>query len=206
MTKNRKRALLWALVALVVSSVPLGARLWLERHGAIERADLGAVGEFIIRDESGVALNRDQLRRSVTVVIYWPKNCQDSQSCAAALDSVKQLREWVTLSLQPRWTEEKNPLNLFVVGEAARALEKTDGWRVFPEVIEPGSIIPTNSDTAKPQVVVIDNNLLFAASENLDQTLNFKMLERVLSKTAFDQYLGNYLSGRTFMGPKRHQN
>ena len=51
-----------------------------------------------------------------------------------------------------------------------------------------------------------DGKEQFAAREDLDKELDFKHLERVLSKTAFDQYLGNYLANRTFMGPKRKQN
>lgn len=206
MSDNRKRALRWALGAFVVCLVPLGARVWLEQNGAVERADLGAVGEFILRDDSGSALNRDQLRRSVTIVIYWPKKCEDPQSCHGARDAVKKVQNWVADSLQPRWTEEKNPLNLFVAGESAVELPRLPSWRIFPGVVDPGTIIPGRLDTSKPHVVVIDNNLLFAASEDLEQGVNFEKLERVLSKTAFDQYLGNYLSGRTFMGPKRHQN
>jgi hypothetical protein len=206
MNRNRKRATWWAFGALVVCAIPLGARVWLESHGAIERPELGAVGEFIIRDESGAPLNHDQLRRSVTVVLHWPKSCLEAGNCDAARNTVNQVQSWVSQSLKPKWTEENNPLNLVIVGEGAMSLPRADGWRVFPGQVEPGTIIPSTSDTSKPWVLIIDNNLLFAAQENLAGTVNFEALERVLSKTAFDQYLGNYLSSRTFMGPKRRQN
>jgi hypothetical protein len=206
MTKNRKRATLWALGALLVCSIPLAARVWLDQNGALEREDLGAVGEFILRDERDAALNRDQLRRSVSIVIFWPGSCGEQQNCSSARGNVAKLERWVNESLKPKWTEEKNPLNLLVVGEGSSTIPKMADWRVFPGVVDPGSVIPLALDLAKPHVVVIDNNLLFSAAEPLAEELNFARLERVLSKTAFDQYLGNYLSGRTFMGPRRHQN
>ena len=206
MTKNGKRASLWALGALLVCLIPLATRVWLDQNGALERADLGAVGEFILRDETGSALNRDQLRRSVSIVIFWPGACSDSQSCLGARGNVTRVKDWVLQSLRPRWTEENNPLNLLIVGEGSQTLPRMDGWRVFPGTVDPGTVVPVGMDLSKPQIAVIDNNLLFSAREELAEDLNFKKLERVLSKTAFDQYLGNYLSGRTFMGPKRHQN
>jgi hypothetical protein len=205
-SQNRKKAFWWAMGALLVCSIPLAARVWLQLNGAIERPELGAVGDFIIRDESGAPLNRDQLRRSVTVVIHWPNSCVGNLNCESARSMVNQVQGWVGKSLKPKWTEENNPLNLVIVGDGASSLSRADGWRVFPEPAEPGTIIPSSARTSEPWVIIIDNNLLFAAQENLNGEVNFKALERTLSKTAFDQYLGNYLSSRTFMGPKRRQN
>jgi hypothetical protein len=178
----------------------------LERNGAIDRADLGAVGEFIVRDEGAIPLNREELRRSITVLLYWPKSCVASDSCKIARERVNQLQNWVNESLKPRWSEENNPLKLVVIGEGALDVPRAEGWRFFSEAPQPGSIVPQAMDMSKPWAVVIDNNLLFAALEDLSQPIDFQRLERVLSKTTFDQYLGNYLSRRTFMGPKRHQN
>jgi hypothetical protein len=62
------------------------------------------------------------------------------------------------------------------------------------------------ADLDQPWLVVVDNVLQFSALESLNSDLDLERLGRVISKTSFDQYLGNYLSRRTFMGPKRTQN
>jgi len=201
-----RKALLCATVALLICSIPLGARLWLEKNGALERPHLGVVGEFVMRDEGDRALTRDQLRRSVTLMVYWPKDCSGPGSCSEARKNVLDLANWVEQSLEAKWTEEKNPLNLLVVGEGGLSLSLGGKWRRFPGVLEPNTLLPGSANPSEPWLVVVDNILQFAALENLGQQTDLKGLERVLSKTAFDQYLGNYLSRRTFLGPKRTPN
>lgn len=206
MSKRLTRAFIWAAAALSICLVPLGARIWLERHGALEQPDLGVVGEFVVRDQADLPLTRDQLRRSLTILIYWPKSCGDGSRCAAARSSAISVGKWVNESLKPKWTEENNPLVLAVVGEGASDLKGFDGWRQFALKPDDGALLPMKTDLERPWLVVVDNTLQFAAREDLNKELDFKHLERVLSKTAFDQYLGNYLANRTFMGPKRKQN
>lgn len=206
MKENQKRALKWALSALIICLIPLLARIWLERNGAIERPELGAVGDFVLRDEAGIPMTKDHLRRSITVILHWPSVCQNETSCAAARKTASEVRSWVDRELRPRWTEENNPLVLIIAGDGASGLTGFQGWRVFNRRPEEGTILPSGTDLTKPWLVVVDNSLIFAAREDLNNAVDFVMLERVLSKTAFDQYLGNYLARRTFMGPKRQQN
>lgn len=201
-----KRALIWAGLALLVCMAPLAARVWLHFNGAVEPVALGVVGEFVIRDEGGRALTRDQLRRSVSIVVNWPSQCAGVDRCLLAKDQLPKLMTWVRDSLEPKWTEEKNPLNLLVVGEGAGRVSVDGRWRRFPEAAQAGTILPSSAEIDRPTLVLVDNILQFAAMETLDSELDFTRLGRVISKTAFDQYLGNYLARRTFMGPKRTQN
>jgi len=201
-----KRALTWAGLALMVCLVPLAARVWLHFNGAVESVTLGVVGEFVMRDEGGRPLTRDQLRRSVTIVVNWPSQCVGPEQCLLAKEQLPKIMTWVRESLEPKWTEEKNPLNLLVVGEGAASVSADGRWRRFPEIAQSGSILPASADVDRPTLVLVDNILQFAAMEPLDGELDFTRLSRVISKTAFDQYLGNYLARRTFMGPKRTQN
>lgn len=203
---RQKRAVIWAAVALLLCLVPLAGRVWLQKFGAIERPNLGVVGEFVIRDERGEALTRDQLRRSVTLVVFWPATCREQGDCLVARSNVSRVVRWVKESLEPGWTEEKNPLNLIVVGEAADALQLGERWRRFSASIDPGTLIPAEIEIGRPHVLVVDNVLQFAVMEDLENDPDLNLLGRVLSKASFDQYLGNYLSRRTFMGPKRTQN
>ena len=131
MDRRRKKALLWAVAAFILCLFPLMARVWLDRHGALERPELGVVGEFVLRDHKDVALTRDQLRRSVTVILYWPALCAAPDACSEALKTAEMTRDWVNKSLKPKWTEENNPLVLAVVGEGANALESFTDWRRF---------------------------------------------------------------------------
>ena len=206
MNKRLAKSLTCAVVALLICLVPLGARIWLERHGALEHPDLGVVGEFVVRDQTDAALTRDQLRRSLTIVIYWPKSCINEPNCAVARTTASSVERWINEYLKPKWTEEKNSLVLGVIGEGASDLNGFDGWRHFVLKPEDGTLLPVKTDLERPWLVVVDNTLQFAACEDLGQELDFRHLERVLSKTAFDQYLGNYLANRTFMGPRRKQN
>jgi len=203
---RRRKALLWAVLALALGSVPLAARVWLEKNGAMEQPSLGVLGEFVIRDDNDRPLTRDQLRRALTLILYWPKNCISAPSCQEARKRVEELRSWVEAALEPGWTEEKNQLHLIVVGEGALDLTASGRWRRFPESIEANTLLPSNAALDQPWLIVVDNILQFSALESLDKDLDFDRLGRVISKTSFDQYLGNYLSRRTFMGPKRTQN
>ena len=201
-----KRALIWAGLALMVCLVPLAARVWLHFNGAVESVTLGVVGEFVMRDDGGRPLTRDQLRRSVTIVVNWPSKCVEPDRCLSAKEQLPKLMTWVRESLEPKWTEEKNPLNLLIVGDGADSVPVDGRWRRFPEIAQLGTILPASADVDQPTLVLVDNILQFAAMETLDSELDFTRLSRVISKTAFDQYLGNYLARRTFMGPKRTQN
>jgi hypothetical protein len=203
---RRRKALIWALLALVLGSVPLAARVWLEKNGAMEQPALGVLGEFVIRDDNDRPLTRDQLRRALTLILYWPKNCISAPSCQAAKKRVEALRSWVDATLEPGWAEEKNQLHLIVLGEGALDVEAYGRWRRFPESIEANTLLPSMADLDQPWLVVVDNVLQFSALESLNSDLDLERLGRVISKTSFDQYLGNYLSRRTFMGPKRTQN
>jgi hypothetical protein len=123
-----------------------------------------------------------------------------------AKEQLPKIMMWVRESLEPKWTEEKNPLNLLVIGEGANSVSVEGRWRRFPETAQLGTVLPLSADVDRPTLVLVDNILQFAAMEPLDGELDFTRLSRVISKTAFDQYLGNYLARRTFMGPKRTQN
>jgi hypothetical protein len=204
--ERHRRALRWAGLALVLGLVPLAARVWFEQNGALEKTDLGVVGEFVIRDESERALTRDQLRRALTLMVYWPKQCVTPSHCEEAKKQFEVLSSWVQQTLEPGWTEEKNPLHLIIVGEGALDLKAPPSWRRFSDVVDDNTLLPSSAVMDEPWLVVVDNVLQFAAVESLNTDLNFKRLSRVISKTSFDQYLGNYLSRRTFMGPKRTQN
>lgn len=203
---RRRKALLWALLALALGSVPLVARVWLEKNGAMEQPSLGVLGEFVIRDDNDRPLTRDQLRRALTLILYWPKNCISTPSCQEAKKRVEELRTWVDEALEPGWTVEKNQLHLIVVGEGALDLEASGRWRRFPGSVDANTLLPSTAALDQPWLVVVDNILQFSALESLNGDLDFDRLGRVISKTSFDQYLGNYLSRRTFMGPKRTQN
>jgi hypothetical protein len=218
MTGRMKRALLWASSALVLCLVPLFGRVWLERHGALERPELGVVGEFVLRDHLDVPLTRDQMRRAVTVIVHWPANCQRASAssssshgpatsaCENSLKTANMVHEWVNNSLKSKWSEDKNTLILAIVGDGAASLTEFTDWRKFALKPIDGTILPAGTDLSKAWLVVVDNSLQFAAREDLEASVDFEALGRVLSKTAFDQYLGNYLSKRTFMGPRRTQN
>lgn len=206
MTLRLKKALLWAGGALMLCLIPVFGRIWLERNGALERPELGVAGEFVLRDQSDVPLTRDQLRRSVTVVLHWPAECNAGNACKKSLETANLLHDWVNKTLRSKWGEESNKLILAVVGDGADALKEFGDWRKFAGKPAEATILPAGTNLSQAWLVIIDNSLQFSAREDLEATVNFEKLERVLSKTAFDQYLGNYLSKRTFMGPRRTQN
>ena len=203
MNPRHKRAALWATGALLLGMIPLIGRVWLENHGALDRPDLGVVGEFVLRDTSDQPLMREQLRRSVSVVFYWPAECQAAGSCVQARENAESTKAWVESYLTAKWGEDKNPLHLIIAGAGSAGLFDGASWRRFPTAVEKGTLIPEAIDTKEPHIIVIDNMLQFAVMEPLNKPVLLPMLERALSKTAFDQYLGNYLSKRTFMGPRR---
>jgi hypothetical protein len=206
MQARQRRALKWSALALTLGFMTLLGRIWLDRHGAVERPELGVVGEFILRDHVDQPLTRDQLRRSLTVIIYWPPACSDANLCAEARTNINAVNGWIEHTLTAKWGEDHNPLMKLAVGSGAKTLSLKADWRRFESPQSEVGLLPVGSDLTKPWLVVVDNNLQFAFREDFNQVLDLSHLERVLSKTAFDQYLGNYLSKRTFMGPKRTQN
>ena len=206
MHARQKKAFMWGAAALVLGSILLMTRVWLDQNGAVERPELGVVGEFILRDHLGEPLTRDQMRRSLTTIIYWPEGCLRQESCVDARANAESVKAWVEQSLTAKWGEDHNPLLKIVVGPGAEGLFSEAGWRRFIVNPSEATLLPAGTDLSRPWLVVVDNSLQFAARQDLEQSVDLRSLERVLSKTAFDQYLGNYLSKRTFMGPKRTQN
>jgi hypothetical protein len=191
------------MCSLVLGASLLVGRIWLEYHGAMENPALGVIGEFLIRDTNDQPLSREQLRRAVTVMFYWPAECGDQNACTEARKNADLTRTWVEDKLTTDRGEDKNPLHLLVIGEASDQIFVNEKWRVFKSKPELGALLPQTADLKQPMVLVVDNMLQFALMEPLNQPVSHQRLDRVLSKTTFDQYLGNYLAKRTFMGPRR---
>jgi hypothetical protein len=160
---------------------------------------LGQVLPFVFYDDKGLPLTRELLYKGVTLILYTPSPC-DAQTCPVAARQVTMISDWVSKNLSIEHAEEKNPLNLLTAGGSSIA---PAGWRKMVGAIDPGTLIPLSCSADRSWFVVIDPWLNFAGAWSLDESMDQATLERVLSKTTFEQYLGNYLSRRTFMGPRK---
>ncbi|MCX6125585.1 MAG: hypothetical protein NTV34_12700 [Proteobacteria bacterium] len=201
MNIRHRRAILWTFGVLVALGAPIAYLMSLNlKAGKIARPSLGEVGTFIYRDVTGEAVTRDSLYKGLTFVINLPKRCSlklcPNESANAMLAS-----KWVSDNLTIPYTEEKNPLNLMVTGGSSVIVP---GWRVIPENLNVGTLVPIGYDPEQSWLAVIDPWLDFAGAWNLSVPLDQTSMERVLSRASFEQYLGNYLAKRTFMGPRKN--
>lgn len=201
MQTRHRRALLWTFGFAAVLAGPLAFRIWLQTDaGNVAVPHLGDVESLVYHDVAGEAITRDVLRRGVTIVVHIPKSCQGN-ACDLARQQAETTKAWIKDHLTINYTEEKNPLFLLATGGGWLPKEPT--WRTINEVVLEGSLLPRGYSNDQTWLVVIDPWLVFAGAWDLSQPIDHKRLERVLSRTTFEQYIGNYLARRTFMGPKR---
>ena len=202
MSNRHRRALRWMLAVAAVLVGPVSYRIYLQsKAGDVASPKLGDVGEFVYHDTAGSPWTIPVLRRSVTLVLHIPKNCR-IDSCGLTWSQAASTMTWVQSHLTIKHAEEKNPLNLLVTG-GNESFVPQEGWAVIRETIDPGTLVPTKFDIQKPWLVAIDPDLNFAGGWSLAEPLPQETIERVLSRTTFDQYMGNYLARRTFMGPRK---
>ena len=202
MRSRHLRALLWMSVVAAILVVPVSYRVYLQsKAGDVANPNLGDVQQFVYHDKLGKPWTMVSLRRSVTLILHLPKNCQ-MENCALAWKQASEMMDWIQSHLTIKYTEEKNPLNLIVTG-GNESFSPSGAWSIVSEPIESGTLIPAGFDLAKPWFIAIDPGLSFAGAWSLNDVLNHEKIERVLSRTTFDQYMGNYLARRTFMGPRK---
>lgn len=201
MQSRQRRALFWTLGVAAILAGPIGFRIWLQTQaGAVALPHLGEVQPFVYHDIKGEALTREHLRRGVTIVMHIPAQCSDA-ACDLARAQAEATEVWIKNHLTMTYTEEKNPLFLLSTGGGYRSRDPS--WRVVSEDITDGTLLPQGYARNHAWLVVIDPGLVFAGAWDLTQSIDRKQLERVLSRTTFEQFMGNYLARRTFMGPKR---
>lgn len=201
MTSRHRRALYWTLGIAAIMAGPIGFRIWIQSDaGAVAVPNLGEVGSFVYHDTAGEPITREVLRRGVAIIVHIPKSC-DGGTCELAMEQARTTEKWIQEQLSAGYTEEKNPLFLITSGEGFQpSLGK---WHVIKEEVTEGSLLPSGYPNDKAWLVVVDPWLVFAGAWDLTKPVDHKRLERVLSRTTFEQYIGNYLARRTFMGPKR---
>lgn len=196
---RRNRSLAWTIGVFAVLAGPISFRIWLDTEaGRVAAPRLGTVEPFVYRDTEDKPLTKDGLVQGVVVVVNIPSTCD---SCDVALRQASETAAWIHANLVIGYTEEKNPLHLLSTGGGY--VPQEPGWRTIKELPRAGELIPEGYDPTKPWLVVIDPWMVFAGAWDLSQPIDQKNLERVLSRTTFEQYLGNYLARRTFMGPRR---
>ena len=200
MDQRHRRALLWTLGIFVLLAVPITFRAILElRTKGASSNDLGSLGVFVYRDTQGRGITREYLYKSVTMVINIAPSCTQV-TCPMEFSQIEAVRKWTEANLKIGYTEEKNPLHLFFAGDPSFLLP---GWRTIVDPLVEGELIPNGYSSTQSLLIVVDPWLEFANVWDLSKELDLALLERFLSKTTFEQYLGNYLGRRTFMGPKK---
>lgn len=201
MQPRQRRAIYWTLGVAAILAGPLAFRIWLQSQaGAVAVPRLGDVESFVYHDTKGEAVTREHLRRAVTIVMHIPAQCSDAK-CDLARTQAQTTQTWIKDHLTMTYTEEKNPLILLSTGGGYQPGDPS--WRSIDEDIVEGALLPRGYPNNHAWLAVIDPWLLFAGAWDLTQPIDHKQLERVLSRTTFEQYMGNYLARRTFMGPKR---
>ncbi|MCX6118073.1 MAG: hypothetical protein NT027_11065 [Proteobacteria bacterium] len=201
---KQKRAFIWAAAVGIFFVVPIGYRAWLEfgSVSSLANYNLGEVVPFVYRDRQNDPVTMDHVERAVTIVIHVPDQL-DPKGSNIVDGNVSLIVDWVKKNLTVRYSEEKNPLNLFKTGPGKHLDHVLSEWRFIDETILDQTLIPSGYDLSKPWLVVIDGNRLFTGAWSLESPINVRLVQSALSRTTFEQYLGNYLARRTFMGPRR---
>ena len=201
MSIRHRRAMLWTAGVLIVLGAPITYLISLNlKAGNVARPSLGEVGTFIYRDVTGKTVTRDSLYKGLTFVINLPRRCS-TELCPNESTNAILASKWVADNLTIGYTEEKNPLNLLVTGGSSVLVP---GWRVIPEALDVGTLVPSGYAPEQSWLAVVDPWLDFAGAWDLSVPLDQSSMERVLSRASFEQYLGNYLAKRTFMGPRKN--
>jgi hypothetical protein len=200
---RHQRALKVTVILALFLVLPISYRVWLEYGSEYSKLDsgLGTVQPFVLRDTKDIPLTKETLARSVSVVLNIPAS-MNPEHTEIIKNNVTFISKWISENLILSNPEEKNPLNLLVIGDDFGLT--TPNWRKFNAKVESGSLIPEKYSPDDPLLVLIDPNLEFAGTWSLSKEQPNNTLEKVFSRTIFEQYLGNYLSRRTFMGPKRN--
>lgn len=204
MDTRHKRALKKTSLMAIFLSVPLVFIVWIKTQykSDIGEQSAGETGAFYLETRKGESFTNINLRNQVTLMAIAPSGCLD-----CTIETFDKARLWAEEHLSYEGIK-KVPYQLVLLGEARVnpgsewiRLKVTNTQGVaFEEEIRPflGDAEWTNKLT---WVLINEKAELTGVFPNSDSS--WSSVTRLWSKVTFNHYLSDYLSKRTFFGPKK---
>lgn len=203
-TGNRAKKAL--LVSMVVGSCLLCLVVFLiaiSKREVPYEIESTPIASFLLKDERGRYWTNKDLQGALTVLWVVPKTCQEF----CGQDMVEKVQSLVGETLRTQSSGgEKNPVNLIVIEEVERGLSYPSQWaKVKLSVADEPFLKAFSGGINRAFLVLVDDKVQAKAVVELSPEADEKAVATLLAKHTTHQFLNNYLSRRTFMGPKRNQ-
>lgn len=209
MIKPTKKRLTRLAIVAAFCSIPIIFRIWVEqKHSESQKLKvLDNLGQFYFEDVKGNAFTQVDLHNTVNFVIV--SQCQGS--CTLIQSALFGVDKWVQSNFT--YSGQSNPLHTTSILSASKEiLSRTpDRWRRIQingdtDQSEIQKFIPKpltdEFSQSESFIVLITGKLEIVKIMDL-KDFDAERISSVLSRLSFNTYLDQYLSERTFMGPKR---
>lgn len=205
-TLRKRRALRITGILTFALALPFAAMIYLRMTRGDSLRDLGEVAPFVVKDRAGAYFDHTQLTKHVTVVAYFPENCENANSqapCASMKRLITDISEWLEKQLAANAAKNRNPVQLMII--APEDLPLDSSWRIFDReaFAAQNQMVPDHFLYEKGAIYVIDPNRHFRGRYQLDDTgaIDWESFKVAMSRMTMSLYFNDYLSKRTFFGP-----
>ena len=203
MKTRRQRALKRTLIMAILLFIPVGVLIYfkLQTHNQDRLNSQYKVKPFYLETTEDIGFSLSDLRNKVTLLAVVPAKCLTPQELSEALS---RSQKWVNEQLQ---NGSKKPFQLVALTEGQAEVPKD--WthirikndQGFQKEVNP--FLNGNFSPGELSFVFIDQDAVVKGVFSHSMIGDWGKIEAVWSKLVFNHYLTDYLSKRTFFGPKR---
>ncbi|NRA45124.1 MAG: hypothetical protein HRU09_09240 [Oligoflexales bacterium] len=203
MDRRRQRALKKTLLVAIFLSIPVGFLIYFKIQNQYQEEVLSyyKVKPFYLQTTEQVGVSLSDLRNKVTLLAIVPSKSLGKQELMQVLTRAQ---EWANEQLG---NKNQKPFQLIALTETSEKIPEQ--WvqielgedQVFAQEVEPfleGGLEPDDLS-----LVFIDQNAVVKGVFDYSQIGDWGEVEALWSRLVFNHYLTDYLSKRTFFGPKR---
>ncbi|MFK7825352.1 MAG: hypothetical protein AB8G05_14450 [Oligoflexales bacterium] len=203
METRKQRALKRTLIMAIFLIIPVGVLIYfkVQNHSQDRLSSHYKVRPFYLQTSENMGFSLSDLRNKVTLLALIPAKCLTQQEINEAL---YRSQKWANEQLG---SNKSKPFQLVALTEGQIEVPhqwtqiKVEDGQVFQKKLDPfleGEFLPQELS-----LVFIDQNAVVTGVFSYSGIEDWKEIEALWSKLVFNHYLSDYLSKRTFFGPKR---
>lgn len=203
---KHKKAIKITLIAALICIIPFYFLYYVSsNYGGSEHTKDLESPSFLMPEQNGGYFTNHSLIGKVTLLVYLPSNCAD---CQGFLEGVIETYNWSKEALKKLEYFEESDVELqrALINDSPAIQTTLEGWLELSE-----------SSEAKKDLLAISNicQIPFEASAIIFdragrikacvpyKSFKFSDIKRILSKVMFNSSMDEYLSERTFFGPRK---
>ena len=205
MDNRKQRAFKRTLLMAIILCIPVGFLIYYKLQNQYQDRLISdyKVKPFFLQTTKQVGLSLSDLRNKITLLAIVPAKCLRDQELS---DALERAQKWANEQLG---NKTQKPFQLIAISESSVVVPEQ--WMHihlgegsdFGKEIEP--FLERGFDQDDLNLVFVDQNAVVRGVFSYSEIGDWGEVEAFWSRLVFNHYLSDYLSKRTFFGPKRDQ-